>query len=180
MPAPFKNYNKKNWHLLKRKKKTYTNLTPLLPSIAPPGAAAIRSVSTYDQNGSDIFLPSLPADPQSLWTTLHLECGAQFSTAEAEFRWLFRGRPASVTAPGFVQTNDDRLLMSAPSVSELVGSVQCLVVTAAGTSFASARILISGTPFFFGGGGGGGGGEALPVFMNLVLGFVPLSHPSPS
>ena len=66
-------------------------------------------------------------------------------------------------------------------MSELVGSVQCLVVTAAGTSFASARILISGTPFFFGGGGGGGGGGGLlPVFMNLVLGFVPLSHPSPS
>ncbi|KAL5487261.1 hypothetical protein EMCRGX_G019841 [Ephydatia muelleri] len=120
--------------------------TALVRVQAPPGAAAIRSVSTYDQNGSDIFLPSLPADPQSLWTTLHLECGAQFSTAEAEFRWLFRGRPASVTAPGFVQTNDDRLLMSAPSVSELVGSVQCLVVTAAGTSFASARILISGKP----------------------------------
>ena len=111
------------------------------PTIGPPGVATIQAVigvSGYEQKDSDIFLPLVPAEPQM---TVHLECNVQLDTvADAEFRWLFRGRP--VATPTSMQNKD--LLLSAPSTSELVGSVQCQVVTSAGVSSAYARLLLAG------------------------------------
>lgn len=118
--------------------------TAFVQVLGPPGVVTIQTVSSFKQNGSDIFLPALP-DPQSPpLTVVQLECGMQSSiTSDAEFRWLFRGEP--LTTPTCVQTGN-KLLMNAADVLELVGSVQCMVFTVGGASVANARLLISGKP----------------------------------
>ncbi len=110
---------------------------------AEPHTIATISLTGIDgdngyQYGTDIFIP---VDRGNI--SFHVTCHTDhsYSGADEEYVWLFRGKP--VAPPLFTQSGNT-LVVQAPSAWDVVGSLQCIVSSLAGSLGTSVRILIKG------------------------------------